>query len=179
MADSLQLSVEPVRGGEGEDGKKGGRGFCRSSLLSSRLLLLPPIPTCRGGVSRAAGTQAPGWFGDGTWVPVGLWVRTLGSQDVGLGPVHFPNSPWWWTRRPCPLYIRRGRHREARGLVLERAHPLSLLSFLGPLRAPLSLSSSPPGRGWLSLQGDRHPVPRAGVGGLAGGTLGSPLGHWC
>lgn len=43
-------------GGEGEDGKRGGRGFCWSSLLSSRLPPPPPIPTC---VSGSRGRRLP------------------------------------------------------------------------------------------------------------------------
>lgn len=35
------------RGAEGEGGREGGRGLCRSSLLPSRLLLPPPIPAWR------------------------------------------------------------------------------------------------------------------------------------
>ena len=131
--------------GGGEGGKKGGRGLCSSSLLSSRLLLLPPIPAgLSGGVSRATGAWAPGW------------CRGAPGSQPAFGPG--PRGPGRRSRGP-PDIRGGGAGRQGLALVTHAHCPFC------PFWAHLSLPSSTPGCGWLSLQGHQVSRPEGGGGG--------------
>lgn len=121
--------------GGGEGGKKGGRGLCSSSLLSSRLLLLPFLL-----VSAVASL--------GPWAPrllVAAGVAPASQPAFGPGP---------------PCHSRR-RHKTP-GAGSGHSRSLSLLSFLGPTSRFLPPLQAAAG---CLCRATGCPVPRVGAGG--------------
>ena len=142
--------------GGGEGGKKGGRGLCSSSLLSSRLLLLPFLPV-------SAGASL------GPWVPRLLVAAGVApASQPAFGP-----GPWGpRTRGRDPPAVRGGGTRR-QGLVLVTPAHCTFYPFWGPplasflqSRLQLAALAGPLGvlsRGWGRGAG-RGPLPLPGAG---------------
>lgn len=133
-------------------------------LPVSAAALGPQAPRLLVGSGMAPGSQPA--FGSGPWDPR-MW---------GRAPCIFQTAPGGGPGGRAHFTYDEGGTERPGGWSWSALTPLSILSFLGPLRAPLSLSSFPPVQGRLSLQGDRHPVPRAGAAGWLEEPWGAPWG---
>lgn len=190
---SSQLTLEPEQRRDGEDGRKGGRGFMS--------VLTPPLPSSSSSPKPAASRRLEGCgpprlllcWGGGTCVPAWPPRRDPVPPSMGAGPLAggppsrahtgaFSPPPWAVGPGGC-VHLPREQGGSQRPGAGPGAHAplLPLSSFLGtpparslpaPPRARLLLQGPPPPAGspllLPPLRGGRRPEASSGRGGRAG-----------